>query len=216
MQEYAERLRALAAHWNNVELRIKQYEHLAGAANTAAINELRYSGRKIVDALAVSLSGGDPIAEITIAENYMVNADHDVTDGVCFVVLGHLSKVINKHGKDAIAAHYPNFWEVYPLVLKTQKIVEGSRDDRMNRKEEYGKLAKDFLPKLTELHAAIIQIPALYVPDATAELKTIQRRVNIITGITIAGSIFSTLAFFLGWIAWAYPLDYWTLIHHIF
>ncbi len=41
-------------------------------------------------------------------------------------------------------------------------------------------------------------------------------RVALITAITIVGGIFSTMGFFLTWWAWAYPLNYWDIMHPIF
>ncbi|HEX4079978.1 MAG TPA: hypothetical protein VHX61_14025 [Rhizomicrobium sp.] len=216
MGDHAGRLSALADHWNSVERRIKEYEHFSGDANTSAINELRYAGRKIVDAWVKFAAGDDPTPEITIAENYMVNADHDVTDGACFIVLRHVSKVIKKYGRDRIGECCPDFWELYPVIRKTQTIVEGSREDRVNRKAEYAKLAHEFLPKMRELHEKLIQIKALHVPNEEDELRAIKVRVAVITAITIVGGVFSTLGFFLTWWAWAYPLNYWNIFRHIF
>jgi hypothetical protein len=216
MDEYAERLTALAAHWNTVEGRIKQYENFSGDANASAINELRYAGRKLVDALDLMVRKEDAGTAITIAENYMVNADHDVTDGVCFIVLKHLNRVIKKHSLETIGEHYPDFWDIYPLVRQAQKIVEGSREDRINRKADYAKLANEFLPKLRELHERLLAIKALHVPDEADELRAIKARVAIITGVTFVGAIFSILAFFLTWWAWAYPLSYWEIFWRIF
>jgi hypothetical protein len=216
MNEYADRLAALAAHWNGVEKRIKQYENFSGDANASAINELRYAGRKITDALVRITTNQDPGTEITIAENYMVNADHDVTDGVCFIVLRHVNRVIRQHGMDKINEHYPEFFDTYPLVGQAQKIVEGSREDRINRKADYARLANEFLPQLRAMHERLAGIKALHVPDETDELRALQVRVAVVTAITIVGSIASTLAFFLTWLAWAYPLSYWQIFWKIF
>jgi hypothetical protein len=219
MREYTERLAALASHWNAVEGRIKSYEHFAGGANAAAINELRYAGRRIVDVLALIAANADSEKineECVIAESYIVNADHDVTDGIAFIVMQQVNRVIEKHGKDTIAEHYSDFWEVYPMVLKAQKIVQGSREDRPNRKADYIVLSNEYLPKLMDLHDKIAGIKALHVPTEDDELRRVQMRIAVVTVIATVGGIFSTLGFFLTWWAWAYPLNYWEIFWRIF
>ena len=220
MDEFTDRFAALAQLWNRIEPRVKEYEHFAGAANISAINELRYAGRRLIDALQIATTAGGDAAKVAdhlvVAEAYLVNADHDVTDGVCFIVMKHVDKVIRRHGREAIAEHVPDFWEVYPLVLKAQKITQCSRGERQNRKDDYRTLANEYLPKLTALYNDLIRIKALHVPDDREELHSLRVRVRLITFITIIGSIFSTLAFFLGILAWAYPTGFWQMLWSIF
>ncbi len=219
MQEFAEKFAAIAAQWNRVERRAKEYEHFQEGANVSAINEMRYAGRRIVDALTILFSDGKPEeihAALIVAETYLINAEHDVTDGICFVVLRRLDRVIKKYGRDQIAEHYPDFWHVYPLVLDAQKIIQGTREDRQQRKTDYKKLAEEYLPKLNALYSVLINVKALHVQSDNEELASIKTRVATVTRITVTGAIFSILAFILSLFVWAYPNDYWAIFHRIF
>ncbi len=158
MNQYSARLAALAKLWNRVEKRVKEVEHFRGEALVPAINEMRYAGRRLADALTLMVAevpqADDPAQideHLIIAKSYLINADHDVTDSICFVVIRQVDGVIRQHGRDEIAKHYPDFWNVYPAVLESQKIIQGSREERQKRAVEYEKLADDYSPMLTAL-----------------------------------------------------------------
>lgn len=219
MQQFADKLAELATTWNRIERRAKEYEHFQNGANVAAINEMRYAGRRIVDAIAILAKNGNELEvrdHLVVAESYLVNADHDVTDGICFVVMRRLDRVIKRYSRERIAKHYPAFWETYALVVKAQKIVQGSREDRALRKAEYAKLAEEYLPKFDELYSVLINEPALRVRDDSEELAAIRARVIFVQVVSIVGSIASLLALALALVVWAYPNSYWTWFHYFF
>src|SRR5262245_6144908 len=97
------RLAAIAERWDDVEKRMKEVEQLRGEAIYAAINELRYTGRKLADVLLLE-SGDDAnqslVAEqIVIAENYLINADHDLTDAAVLFVSLRVKRIFEIHGR---------------------------------------------------------------------------------------------------------------------
>lgn len=217
MEKFAEQLAELARHWNRVESRIKEYEHLAGATNAAAINELRYAGRRLIDAVAlIAANPDDPKIgeEFLIASNYIVNADHDVTDGLCFVVMRHVAQVIQVHGLPKIKRYVPDFPTMYPAVAEAQEIIRHSREHRPDRKADYQKLASDYLPKLKQLYQALTSTPKLAV--TSDDIKRLETGVSVLALFTIFGALFSFLALILTLVAWAYPTSYWTIFWSIF
>ena len=54
---------------------------------------MRYAGRRIVDALSLSTNNPDGSQDaaieeqLIVAKTYLINADHDITDSVSFIVL---------------------------------------------------------------------------------------------------------------------------------
>jgi hypothetical protein len=85
-------LRELHSLWNKIERRAKDAEQFRGDSIIAAINEMRYAGRRIVDVLGAmhlvaedASTNDDDIAEnLIVAKTYLINADHDITDAICF------------------------------------------------------------------------------------------------------------------------------------
>ena len=57
---YKALLSEIVSEWNRAEQEIKRAEQLAGKAVTPAINELRYGGRRVIDALQGIANGDDP------------------------------------------------------------------------------------------------------------------------------------------------------------
>lgn len=197
------RLGDLAKHWNELEARTKEAEQFREEPLVAAINEMRYAGRRIVDVLAILEKNGgrhdDEVEEnLIVAKNYLINADHDVTDGICFFAHRRLRRVIEWHGVEKIKKFCPEFEEFYPEIIKAQSIIRTSREDRSKRKSEYDRLAKEYIPKLIAFHEKIKGILDLrLVDDIPAQLNILQRNVQTVAWIALFGSVASILSLIL-------------------
>ncbi len=84
-----EDLARLLSHWNTIEFWIKRAEQVNKKAVIPAINELRYASRQLFQAVKLfqneEFSDGDKSVirkRIIIAEQYLLNADHDVCDAI--------------------------------------------------------------------------------------------------------------------------------------
>lgn len=212
MSEIAERLKALAAFWNRLESRTKAAEQFRHQTITASINEMRYAGRRIVDCLNV-MNNGDgsekAISEINehliIAKTYLINADHDITDSICFVIHKRISRTVNRYGIDKVCQHVDKFGEIYPLVAEANKIIQGSREDRLVRIKEYERLRDEYLPKLMPLYDSLVKVPELAVEEPeTAEMRTLRNRVSFIKWLAIIASIAGILGVIISLVAWIY------------
>jgi len=167
--ESQRRLADIAVRWNKVERRMKQIELLRREALYATINELRYTGRKVADVLTLVAEGQeDPVAverELIIAENYLINADHDLTDAAIMFVGLQVQRVFERHGKKKVVKCIPKFDELFAFLDEAKTVVVESRGDRRNRISSYTRLAELHVPKLIELYEELIKHSELAVAD---------------------------------------------------
>jgi hypothetical protein len=212
MQKFAARLAELSSLWNRIELRAKQAEQWRGEAIVASINEMRYAGRRIVDAIALAennLDGSqDPKIEehLIIAKSYLLNADHDITDSVSFIVLRRVSKTIDQHGLQKIEQYCPKFAEDYLLVKEANQLVLQSREERAKRIEAYNKLADEYLPRLMDLYKRLVDSRELALTEPVSrELRNLRRKVYWTRIFAFSGSAASIVSLILGLLFWIYP-----------
>jgi hypothetical protein len=197
-------LAEVTALWNKIEQRAKEVENFRGEAIVACINEMRYAGRRIVDIIAYEANGAkDPdfdVAEnLAIAKNYLINADHDLTDAVIFFAHKRILRIVEQYGRAKICTHCTDFDSLYPSIQEAQEIIKGSRADRPKRRAEYEKLASEYLPKIMELHKRLSAIEALRVQDDAA-LAQVGRWVRITAALSLLGSAASIIG--LGLAIW--------------
>jgi hypothetical protein len=178
------RLAEIAARWNKVELRMKQIELLRREALYATINELRYTGRKVADVLILVAEGDKDSAaierDLIVAENYLINADHDLTDAAIMFVGLQVQRVFERHGKKKAVECIPKFDELFAFLEEAKAIVVESRGDRRNRIASYTRLAELHVPKLIELYGELIKHSELAVADPAT-----RRRFQITTAFVV-------------------------------
>ncbi|MER9390626.1 MULTISPECIES: hypothetical protein [unclassified Mesorhizobium] len=168
MDDIDRRWTEIAELWNRVERRAKEVEQFRGEAIIAAINEMRYAGRRVVDVIAsqrtgISNSEFTDLEQLAIAKNFLNNADHDLTDGVLFYAHNTIQRTIERHGVKKITRYCPEFGELYGEMDAAHRIVTGSREDRLTRKAEYDRLADDYIPKIIALHKKLIATKKLRI-----------------------------------------------------
>jgi len=190
-----QQLREIATLWNKVELRAKLAVQIRFEVVIAAVNEMRYAGRRLVDTLLL-IEDGAPAEEINrelnITKNYLINADHDITDAILFFIHKRIARTIDQHGFQATAKHLPDFTTVYPQVRDANEAIRGSRADRQSRSAAYDKLADDYVPLICAFYDKLIKIDALRVADV------MDKRLALITGLSLWGAVASILGLLLG------------------
>jgi hypothetical protein len=104
----------LAEHWNAIEGRLKEAEQLRGEPVIPSINELRYAGRQMVDAWAIYEKKKISAQErqrfnrcVTVAKQYLFNADHDITDSICFFIHRRIQTLLSLYSKRRLRNYYP-------------------------------------------------------------------------------------------------------------
>lgn len=201
-------LSELSKEWNRIERRAKEIESFRGEAIVAAINEMRYTGRRVIDFLASQedeTARANAHEHLIVARTYLMNADHDLTDSVIFVVHQRVSLAEKKYGRDKVEKLCPSFKEMYPAIVEAQAIVMASRENRHERAEAYRKLADEYVPKLMALHKEMVAASALRID----QLSLLEKNVRIVGWISFVGSVASIVGIALGiWgIALSWPTE---------
>ena len=212
MSDVRTKLLRISERWNTIERRAKEAEQFRQEAVVAAINEMRYAGRRFADVIAELHGNGYADSQtisdhLAVAESYLQNAEHDITDGVCYFAHRRIRKTIEKHGFSRVFKLCPKLEALYPEILKAEDVVKLSRETRHERKERYELLANEYLPKLYDAFSELRSKPKLAVGDDLPQrLRLLDRHVVTVAWISLVGSIASIIG--IGLALWALVLVY--------
>ncbi|MCQ8185164.1 hypothetical protein [Parvularcula maris] len=141
----------IRVQWDYAEADVKLAEQTCGKIVTPAIKELRYAGRRLVDALNEAYGTGDEAAITALLEDARFNchcARHDAVDAAVGKMAADLEIMINKLGYEAVLKAYPEFPEFFSSLRDTQEKIARSRRDRANRQAIYESIENADLPQL--------------------------------------------------------------------
>jgi len=188
--EIEDAIKRLIVQWNIAERRIKKAEQVRGNEVVgAAIAELRYAGRKYIDATHLLIEQpGDQIARskaleyLADATEDCVKAKHDAIDSMLDFITSWLDRTENKLGLSAVVRFFPNYIEVTSNISTIQDKIEASREDRTKLRdliydvietEDY----ENILTLYRVMHQSEERVQA-EVEEETAEKERFQRRVD--------------------------------------
>ncbi|MBK8209654.1 MAG: hypothetical protein IPK78_06420 [Rhodospirillales bacterium] len=116
------RISAILSQWDKAEEDIKLAEQVCNKVVWPSIKELRYAGRRVVDALHAIYSG---LSDESI-NNFLQDAEfdchrarHDAIDAATATIAIHLEAAADRIGYDAILSGFPQF----PTLRKKLRIV---------------------------------------------------------------------------------------------
>jgi len=195
-EEAFSKLREVAEHWNRVEIRIKRAEKICSYPIIPAINELRYAGRQLADVLELLTAGSDGdqaiYDKITIARQYLYNADHDVTDALIDFVKREVDEATERYGYDYIRKHYPHLDALEDELERVNTLASDSRGDRQNRAPVYAKIQQ-----IVEKPGGIVDKYRKYKkfePKIIYDALLVQRRAKLMERLAVAGAAASILS----------------------
>ena len=205
-QETKSRLAAISVRWNKIEARMKNVEFFRGEVVIAAINELRYAGRRVADALLIVSSdaykdGAQDVKigeHLLLADSYLTNADHDLTDAVVLFVTIRLKRTIAAHGITKLRSEIPDFDKFLDIAEEARALVISSRFERPKRVDIYTRLRNEFEPELIRLQAMVDSRPALFVADTQEKrgLQLLSIVAFIAAVMTIGNVIFNVVVWY--------------------
>lgn len=130
----------LIKQWNVAEERIKKAEQVRGNEVVAsAIFELRYAGRKLVDAFAIALQNDlkadttshDRVhAYLADATEDCVKAKHDAIDAMMTFVTSWFDRVERSLGLGSLQRYFPDYLRTTGMIAGVQDHITRSRGDR--------------------------------------------------------------------------------------
>lgn len=148
-----ESLGNIKAVWDRTELIIKRAERIRGQVVEPAINELRYAGRRLVDAmhLADEASAGssarknfDSFVQDCLFRCYC--AQHDAFDASILFVQRVIKEYETEFGLSLMHKQYPWLADLKAKIMEADELIITSRSERGKRYDVYQDLADNFLP----------------------------------------------------------------------
>ena len=148
-------LRLIVKKWCDIQAEIKRAEQVSRLSVGAAINELRYAGRILVAALAQELdpdsiiyntqeeglNQSQSISErIVIAEQYLTNADNDISDSLIYFFQKRADDINYTYGAKAVVERNPGYEKFLQYLGESRSLIIESRRNLWKRKECYEKL----------------------------------------------------------------------------
>jgi hypothetical protein len=141
---FAERVAALSRKWNEVEALLKRGEQVDDDVIIPSVNELRYAGRRLVDAYEAYVKGDFDKAkkDIDAADDNLNKAKHDLVDTIFYFVSENADELRCRIGEDAANSHFAKYGELFGLIKKIESQIQRSRESREDRESIYGELLK--------------------------------------------------------------------------
>ncbi|MBD60084.1 MAG: hypothetical protein CL808_08200 [Citromicrobium sp.] len=157
---FADILRDIGKQWNKAESAIKRAEQICDEVAHPAVTELRYAGRRMIDALDAAHHGGN-IEKIQAlfedARFCCYRAQHDAIDAAMSKIAIDLDNMTRKLGFDAVIAAYPEFREFYAEFAVARRKIAESRRNRGSRNDVYEALTATDLPNLAERYEKLME-----------------------------------------------------------
>ena len=189
--------------WDDTETVIKRAERIRGQVVEPAINELRYAGRRLVDAMAVSEAAGLDAEARKQFDSFVMDclfrcycAQHDAFDASILFVQRVIREYENEFGLALIHKQFPWLVDLKAKVFEADDLIVESRKDRGRRSEIYRALADDHLPtivldyrKLVSSRDALIALFIEYDKGTRKETRRFWSMLWITVGAAVLGAV---------------------------
>lgn len=192
--------------WNKAEEAVKRSEQIAIDVTIPSVTELRYAGRRIVDALNLASAEGDHDQKIRAlledARFCCHRAQHDAIDVALAKIGIDLDNLTSKLGFEAVIRAYPPFQEFYATFAVAQEQVANSRHKREERNAIYDTIGAVDLPELIKRYKEIMVVRPIAKKFAR---QMFLGSINgiLLTALAIAGVVLAAMA--VNWSEWLPP-----------
>ena len=149
-----EALRETRADWDLAEDHVKLAELVDGEAIIPSINELRYAGRRLIDALTAIAAGdvGRANGFLGEARFFCLRARHDALDATLLTISGDVKNKLDHLDYEVIAVCFAPLPELRTALHRASNAVAKSRGNREDRDLIYKTVATTDFPRLVELY----------------------------------------------------------------
>ncbi|MBF0333153.1 MAG: hypothetical protein HQL40_05815 [Alphaproteobacteria bacterium] len=150
--EFEPYLASLRDEWDRAEEDIKRAEQVGNQAVTPSVNELRYAGRRIVDAMHAICNGnrGDAPKLLQDALFDCHRARHDAIDAATSAIAVKLDITTDKLGYDPVLKAFPDYPHLLERLQKVREKIVQSRRNRFDRNAIYATIESVDFPKLVD------------------------------------------------------------------
>jgi hypothetical protein len=141
--------------WNKAEKAIKIAEQVNGEIINPAVYELRYSGRRLVEALGHLQNNDNEKANKLLHDAHFdcCRARHDAIDAATTKISNDLAIAVRKIGPRIVLDKFPNYTMLIKELNLIRTLIVKSREDRNNRDAIYESIASDNLTTIVGFYA---------------------------------------------------------------
>lgn len=153
-RDYDQLVDRLKLEWDTSEEYIKSAEHVCGDVIFPSILELRYAGRKLVQALQAKRQGKVDDASDLLRDAVLDchRARHDAIDAATSKMLATVENACAYLGYDVTLKPFPELPVLLAGLLHVQEQAEISRGNRNDRDKVYATINAEHFPKLLTLY----------------------------------------------------------------
>jgi DNA repair exonuclease SbcCD ATPase subunit len=199
-------LDSIENQWNTAEAFIKKVERLRrGLVVGASINELRYAGRRLVEAYAASRDALQDPQKRTEAfdllrevKNFCLRAQHDAVDAAVTYIDQALAKFEDEFGPDLLSDKFPDYISMKQSLQEISGIMSESREYRDRRDELYNNINSNLIDSLIDSYKRLETSQVVFTAVYVSKIKTEKRnttRFLVTIGIAVIAAVFGLLNF---------------------
>ena len=152
MDEIKNILNKLIEEWNKAEEALKHAENIQGEVVASSINELRYAGRKIIEALSLDDNKEQSRRLLDDAIFDCMRARHDAIDAITAYISDSIDNITNELGVDVVLTCYHDLPKLLAEIGRIQGYIAHSRENRLNRDAIYETLQITDLPNIISMY----------------------------------------------------------------
>lgn len=205
IKEHVDLISDIRGQWDLAESDIKQAEQVCDSVVTPAIKELRYAGRRIVDALHSKYANEDEqkiINYLNDAKFDCLRARHDAIDAATSMMAIKLDLVGSKLGHDVALRCYPEFPGLFSDICLVREKISESRKYRNDREKIYASIEATDFPNLVKKFTAFKSCE----PIMFALAKKNREQFAWSIGIAAASLVFAIVSVIIAICAWIHPI----------
>jgi hypothetical protein len=157
-EPYKKLLASIAGEWLQAEADIKQAEQICEEVVTPSVFELRYAGRRIVEAITLLNDGAEHNRIEDVLRDAKLDchrARHDAVDAAAAKIAKDIEINNDFFGQDVVVSAFPRLSELRSALQEVRAGIVAARSDLKNRDGIYNEIETDKFPGLILLYRAM-------------------------------------------------------------
>lgn len=192
----------MVVEWNKAEEDIKIAENVCNNIIIPAVKELRYAGRRVIDALQKSAKGDTEGATRLLGDACFDchRARHDAIDAATSKIALDIEVMIKKIKYESILPAFPEFHKLVANLNNVRSRISESRGNRESREAIYSLLeASDFAALVRQYNDLRAAEPIMI------KLAKRSRGRDALAVVGLVAGVIGTIVSFPSFIAWLKP-----------
>lgn len=144
-------LAEVVTEWNLAEKAVKLAEQVCGEIVNPAIYELRYAGRRLIEAIALPDTDELKLRKIQDAHFDCCRARHDAIDAATSKISADMDIAVTRLGAANVLKHFPNITDLLEALGEMRDKIANSREKRDDRDAIYATLQDENMSHVVEI-----------------------------------------------------------------